>query len=134
MLRKVLNHPAPLIALASSNSRCIWNIAPFVVRVPYAMNSETCAITMSHIVPYVGTRMNRPMMSHASPITMPGTVCGMNASASRIDFPRTRLRTTNHETTADRSMVTAGTTMMSSSEFRKPWRNSCFPGPKRMNR
>ena len=55
MLRKVLNHPAPLIALASSSSRCIWNIAPFVVRVPYAMNSETCAITMSH---------NRPVRRH----------------------------------------------------------------------
>ena len=58
----------------------------------------------------------------------------MNARASRIDFPRTRLRTTTHEITADRSIVTAGTTMMSSSEFRKPWRNSCLPGPKRMNR
>ena len=34
MRRNVLNHAAPLIAPASSNSRCIWNIAPFVVRVP----------------------------------------------------------------------------------------------------
>ena len=74
------------------------------------------------------------MMSHASPMTMPGTVCGMKASMSSIDLPRALLRTTNHETTAESSIVSAGTTRMSSSEFRSPCMNSCLPGPVRMKR
>ena len=65
---------------------------------------------------------------------MPGTVWGMNAIASSNDFPRTRLRTTNQETTAESNIVTAGTTRINRSEFRSPCMNSVRPAPNRIQR